>query len=134
MYRSVISLFLLCMTAFASPIRVIDGDTFIALIEVHSVPIWLNGTVVSATFLERIRVLGVNSPERVTRVPYEAAKSFTATWLGCIDPGNCKGSKTVTLCSDKYDDFGRVLSTVKRDDAHDLTADLITSGNGVKYP
>lgn len=134
MYRSIIPIFLMCMTAIASPLRVIDGDTITAIIEVHSVPIWLNGTVVSATFLERIRVLGVNSPERAARVPYEAAKSFTATWLGCANPGDCKAAKTVTLCADKYDDFGRVLSPIKREDGHDLTTDLISSGNGVKFP
>ena len=136
MHRFIAALFLVCMTASATPLRVIDGDTFIALLEVHSQPIWLNGTVATVTFLERIRVLGVDTPETkgATLVAGHAAKSFTTTWLGCTTPNDCKKAKIVTICSDKYDDFGRALATVKRDDGHDLTTDLITTGNGIKFP
>lgn len=122
------------MTALASPIRVIDGDTFIAIIEVRSKPIWLHGMVLSGTFLERIRVLGVNAPERTNRVKYEESKSFTTKWMGCDNPGSCKGAKILTVCSDGYDDFGRALATVKRDDGNDLAYDLIFSGMGIKFP
>ncbi len=110
--------FLVCMVATGSPMRVIDGDTFFAVVEVRSTPIWLNGTTLSSTFLERIRVLGVNSPEMHGDTLAKAieARNFTAAWLGCVDYASCKTSKIITLCSDKYDNFGRVLSTVKRDD------------------
>ncbi len=133
--RMIVASFFVCMTAIGSPVRVIDGDTFIAVVEVRSPSVWLNGTVLSATFLDRIRVLHVNSPEMKgdTLAKGIEARNFTVAWLGCTDAFSCKNAKFVTLCSDKYDSFGRVLSTVKRDDGHDLADDLIASGNGVVY-
>jgi endonuclease YncB( thermonuclease family) len=91
--RFVLSL-LLCWTVTAEPGRVIDGDT--AEMKVHK--------YLREYRFERVRLLGVQTPER-GQPGYEDAKAFTRAWLG-------KGNVTLSFCND--DVFGRLLGTVKR--------------------
>lgn len=90
--------------------RVIDGDTFI----LYSVGVPAE---------ERIRVLGVNSPE-VGRVGADSATAFTKRWIAA-------GDFLIEAC--KRDSFGRLLALVTRG-ASNLATDLINAGWGVKYP
>jgi micrococcal nuclease len=71
--------------------RVIDGDTFV----LYSVGVPAE---------ERVRVLGVNTPElRDTLGP--AARAFAVEWLA-------RGSFAVDAC--RRDSFGRLLAVVSR--------------------
>jgi len=94
----------------------IDGDTFDA-----SFPIWH-----TLTSFERVRVLGVNTPERkgATKTEATIAKGFTQDWLN-------RGPFLVETC--KRDSFGRVLGKVFRGDSV-LADELIKNGLGVKFP
>jgi endonuclease YncB( thermonuclease family) len=105
---------LLCWAVAATPVRVIDGDTFTA-----DVRIWPG-----LTARETIRLLGVNTPELQgeTRPAGEAARAFTATWL---DQGD------VRLHACQRDSFGRLLATVTRG-SENLTTLLLEGGYGVK--
>jgi micrococcal nuclease len=108
------SLFLMvaCLTAQLTPghvLRTIDGDTF-ALYHVGTPP------------EERVRVLGVNTPERGQPNAAEAT-AFTRAWLA-------KGPFTLTAC--KRDSFGRLLGTVERDGGS-LSRALIDAGLAVPY-
>jgi micrococcal nuclease len=99
--------FLWCMTATLSAqsvMRVIDGDTFVLY---H----------VGVPAEERVRVLGVDTPERGDLGFFEA-KLFTQEWL-------LRGPFTLTTC--KRDSFGRLLGTVTRADT-DLATDLKAAG------
>lgn len=113
---------LLCWTVQAESIRTIDGDTFIARIE-----IWPKLYTV-----ETIRVLGVDTPELKgpDRKKALAAKAFTEEWLAL-------GPFIVEVC--RRDSFGRALANVtrKNEGAHtfinegtNLASDLITSKHG----
>jgi len=111
---------ILCWIVSASSIRVIDGDTFVA-----SVDIWpgLTGTSI-------VRVLGVDTPEMRgdDAVKAQEARAFTTKWLDQSD------SFTLTVgCAGRRssDSFGRTLATVTRD-GKNLADDLIAAGLGVK--
>src|SRR5213594_778399 len=78
------------------------------------------------TATERIRVLGVDTPElkggtEETRAAALKAKEFTAAWLA-------QGPVTLATC--QLDSFGRVLATVTRGDQN-LATLLIQAGLGV---
>lgn len=88
--------------------RVVDGDTFILY---H----------VGVAGEERVRVLGVDAPER-GQPGFEAAKTFTATWLA-------SGPFTFNAC--RRDSFGRYLAHVSRDGVL-LSDALISKSLGVK--
>jgi micrococcal nuclease len=114
--RHALASVLLCWAAVASPVKVVDGDTFDA-----DVRVWIG-----VTHRERIRVLGVNTPELkgATREAAQAARAFTAEWLA--------GSE-VRLYVCQRDAFGRLLATVTRArDGANLTEALLTSGHGIK--
>lgn len=97
---------LMCFTVTAMPVRTLDGDTFEALI-----PIWFG-----LTAQERVRVLGVDTPELrgPTKPTGLQAKAFTEAWLA-------KGSVEISACD--RDSFGRVLGRVLRNG--DNLADLL---------
>jgi len=117
---------LLCFIVTARPIATIDGDTLDARLDV-----WLG-----LTATERIRVLGVDTPElkgkgaretadaasaRITAA--KAAKQFTEQWLA-------KGPVQIQAC--KRDAFGRILGRVNRGGDY-LDELLIVNGLGVPY-
>jgi len=115
---------LLCWAVSAQPVRVIDGDTFVA-----TAAVWV-ASAGEHTVTERVRVLGVNTPERsgATRAAGDAAKAFTEAWLAAA-------GSTVRLAVCQRDAFGRILADVTRtSDGHRLATDLIASGNGVLVP
>lgn len=87
----------------------IDGDTFV----IENVGIW-PGIKVD----ERVRVLGVDTPEK-TEAGFEEATAFTDAWLH-------KGPFEVIAC--KRDVFGRILGTVIRS-GESLSVDLIRNGH-----
>lgn len=120
MRRAVLSL-ALCWVVSAQPGRVIDGDTFEA--QVLAYP--------RLIVIERVRVLGVDTPEMkaATLGKAQAAKSYTDAWL------TSAGKVTLGVgCGDAppYDSFGRVLATVTRLDGRVLADDLIAAKHGVK--
>lgn len=95
-------------------IRVIDGDTFDALVEL--------GFGVTQKF--RIRLYGINTPENNTNEGDKA--SFIVKKL--IE------NKSVKLIEAKNKDkFGRALAKVKMENGQDLTDYLIKEGLGVEY-
>ena len=104
------TLLLLCLTMLVLPghvKRAIDGDT----IALYSVGIPNE---------ERVRLLGVNTPER-GQPGFEAAKIFTEQWVRA-------GNFVLTAC--KRDSFGRLLGTVTRN-TDDLGKRLIEAGLAV---
>ena len=111
--KKICLLVLLCSIVTAEPGRVIDGDTFEA-----KMTLWPNLYVV-----ERVRVLGVDTPEMKapTLEAARQAQQFTQAWLA-------KGPITVEVC--KRDNFGRVLGTVTRGQEN-LATELIKAGFGV---
>jgi endonuclease YncB( thermonuclease family) len=116
----------LCWTVMAYPGRAIDGDTFDATTYTTTAYPKIRVTV---EVDERIRVLGVDTPERrlATMQEYLAAKSFTETWikLGTVRlEVGCTGQPD-------YDNFGRMLAVVTRD-GKNLADELIGAGLGVK--
>ena len=104
----------LCWTVLGMSTRTIDGDTFVAELE-----IWPGVRVT-----EHIRVLGVDTPERTeaTRGAWASARDFTAGWLD-------RQQIVVTAC--RRDSFGRLLGRVTKDNAtRDLARDIIGAGHG----
>lgn len=107
---------LLCWTVLVEkPTYIVDGDTFDA-----NVPVWMarRGKVV---FPERIRLLGVDTPEmqKPTMPEALAAKAFTEKWLGA-------GPFQVFACDRDF--AGRVLGKVFRGDEV-LSAELVKAGH-----
>jgi micrococcal nuclease len=104
----------------ASLIRVVDGDTFEAMLELG-----LNLMV-----REMIRLYGVNTPELhgPSKEAGQRAKLFTEFWMA---------DKVLYITSElfrPYDSFGRVLATVYREgDAVSLNEALLRSGNAVEF-
>jgi endonuclease YncB( thermonuclease family) len=116
-----LALVIICWTVVAQPMRTVDGDTFYAMLLPYP----------KMAITERVRVLGVNTPERKapTMVEADRAKAFTEAWLG---------GEAVTLgiaCTGQapYDSFGRVLAVVTRD-GKNLADDLIAAQLGVPMP
>jgi micrococcal nuclease len=108
----------LCWTGAATMIRTIDGDTFDAMVQAYPKMI----------VTERIRVLGVNTPEMhaPTLDAGKASKAFSEAWLA-------RGAVTLAIgCSGQsaYDSFGRALAVVTRGETN-LADDLIAAGLGV---
>lgn len=101
-----------CATIHLSPshvLRVVDGDTFI-LAHVGIPP------------EERVRILGVDTPER-GQPNYAEATAFTRAWITA-------GDFALTTC--KRDSFGRLLSTVTRGNDN-LSDALLNAGLAVRY-
>jgi endonuclease YncB( thermonuclease family) len=98
----------------AEGVHAIDGDTIEARLAVF----------VNLVATERIRLLGVNAPERrkETMVQYLQAKAFTGQWIS-------GGPFTVETC--KRDSFGRLLAYVRRGDVS-LADELIKHNLALK--
>lgn len=90
--------------------RVVDGDTWIAY---H----------VGVPPEERIRVLGVDTPER-GEPGYDEARLLTGAWLA-VD--------TFTVRACRRDSFGRLLADVSRN-FRMLSDTLIAAGYGIRVP
>ena len=100
-----------CLSLELTPryvMRVIDGDTFI-LFAIATPP------------EERIRVLGVDTPERGSGPLADSATAFTTRWLAA-------GNFSLNAC--KRDSFGRLLAHVTRA-GQDLADTLIVLKLGV---
>jgi len=108
-------LVLLCWTVLSAPVRVIDGDTLVVDAKIWS----------GLTARETVRVIGVNAPEMhgATRAAGEAARAYTVAWVQ---------DQQLRLVTCQRDSFGRILATITRNDARNLTLDLIDAGHGVK--
>ena len=104
-----------CWSALGVAVRVVDGDTFIARLK-----IW-HGLEVT----ERIRLLGVDTPERKEPTLKRAlqAKAFTDRWLG---------QEPFEVRSCARDSFGRALATVRRG-GDDLAEKLLEAGLAAPY-
>ena len=114
--KKILFALLACWAVSAEPGRTLDGDTFDARLS-----IWPG-----LYAIERVRVLGVDTPELTggtpaTREAAQAARQFTANWL-------VKGDVTIAVC--KRDSFGRLLGTVTRG-PENLTELLLKAGLGV---
>jgi endonuclease YncB( thermonuclease family) len=110
---------LTCFSTSAIPYGNWDGDTFEA-----DVRVWYGFQNRIILFPERIRVEGVNTPERKKKTMVEAlkAKVFVEEWLK-------RGDVTLTTCSGR--DFnGRILAIVTRGN-EGLASALIEAGLGV---
>lgn len=115
----------------ARALNVVDGDTCDLLIDVGF----------HMTTTQRIRLLGVNTPEM--RVPEQtnrekamAAKSFTAATLGMDRP--LEQRPALLISTEKDDAFGRWLANIEvLDDVGTkvscLNDDLIKFGHAVPY-
>lgn len=109
----------------ARAIKVIDGDTIDVILDVGF----------RATRTERLRLLGVNSPEMhgPTHDAGQAAKDFTIKMLtewGAFDEG-----WPLIVTTQKSDVFGRYLALVSsnKDPFMDLSTALLASGNAVPF-
>lgn len=103
---------LFCWFVTAQSLRAVDGDTFVAKME-----IWPN-----LYKIETVRVLGVDTPELKgpERDRAREAKAFTEEWLS-------RGDFKIEAC--RRDSFGRLLAKVSRDDSV-LAGELIGKGLG----
>jgi micrococcal nuclease len=134
MIRS-LALALLCWTVVVENPTVVDGDTFFAdLTQRVSLPVertlpFLDGEVTVKTTVDvvmaaprqRIRVLGIDTPER-GQPGFAEATTFTAKWLA-VSPADAE------LC--QRDHFGRWLGTVTRG-GDNLADALFAAGLGVR--
>jgi len=103
-------------------IKVIDGDTC--------------DLVIDAGFRsyrhERIRLLGVNTPERkgATRAAGDAAKAFAERWFAAAE----NGEWPITVVTERSDAFGRYLGSIWNTlDGGELNAALLEGGHAVPY-
>ena len=110
----------ICWVGVGTVDRAVDGDTLSALIRV-----WPN-----LLTTERVRVLGVNTPELKgpTLEAGRAAMAFSARWVR--DAGGHPVELRFRTCG--RDSFGRLLADVYRGTDH-LATDLIAAGHGVPF-
>jgi micrococcal nuclease len=101
----------------ARPIRAVDGDT---------VDVEVDGGFGNRR-VERLRLLGVDTPER-GQPGYREATEHVACWLGS------DSDWPLLIETEKSDAFGRYLALVWRaSDGQCLNDDLIESGHAVPY-
>jgi endonuclease YncB( thermonuclease family) len=102
--------------------RVIDGDT---ITEVN-VDLGYHTQSAGITY----RIARINTPERhkPTLEAGNQAKEYTITWL--LDHEQHGGLYATTT---RTDDFGRYLAEIECGAGHNLSDDLLTSGNAVLY-
>ena len=96
-------------------VRVIDGDTFVADVDLGF----------HVTMTEAFRLSGVDTPEIQYPLGRDA-RMFVVQW--CTDRGG-----KVWLRSIKTEKFGRWLAEVYDDQGESLRAAIITAGHGVAY-
>jgi micrococcal nuclease len=103
-------------------INVVDGDTIDVEIDAGF----------KSVRTERIRLLGVNTPEmkKPTYAAGQAAKGFTTSWIELSSiPVD---SWPLIIQTHKSDAFGRYLADVWNHHGEHLNSDLIASGNAVE--
>lgn len=98
----------------AKAVRVIDGDTIVADID-----LWFG-----FTFRTSLRLLGINCPEMRTPAG-PPARQFTMIWLA-----RAGDLKVRSVGPDKYG--GRWVAVVSRADGSTLNDALVTAGHAVK--
>lgn len=102
-------------------VRVVDGDTWIFDIDLGC-DVWIHG--------RRIRGASINSPEMSTDAG-KTAKAYSEAWFKEKAPD---GMVVLRTTKDRNDNYGRLLGTVTTvDRGHTLNADLLQSGNAVRY-
>lgn len=109
----------------ARPVRVVDGDTVDVLID----------RGFRATQVERVRLLGVDTPEvvGVTKVAGLAARDYVRVWI-FGEPLADWPLLLETFKPDGRDAFGRWLCAVWRvSDRRNLNEDLIAAGHAVPW-
>jgi micrococcal nuclease len=114
MKRFILFLVLSCLSVKIDPAaisRVIDGDT----VELYTIGV---------PNRERVRVLGINTPEK-NQPLYREATEFTREWLA--------KAPTTLEASCSRDSFGRLLGTFYREDGAELGQELIGAGLAVPY-
>jgi len=104
--------------------RVVDGDTIDVILDLGF----------DISLKERVRLVGINTPESRTRDLEEkarglAAKDFVCEWL-LKEAGN---SPIIETSKDKTGKFGRILGRVFNDEGHCLNDILIAEGHAVPY-
>lgn len=108
----------------ASVTNVVDGDTLDVVIDAGF----------RATRTERLRLLGVNTPERKgpTRLDGDAARDYVTLWVELAsDPGE---PWPLLVQTEQSDAFGRYLGTVwSRADGRCLNDDLLSTGHAVPF-
>jgi endonuclease YncB( thermonuclease family) len=113
-------------------IALIDGDTFHAYLEEE---MRFLQTTVRAAELARVRLLGIDCPEK--RDPGgPAATAYARKWVSLHAHLDRFGPQEVTLrfAGDQRDNFGRLLAVVSCGlDGMVLNQELLTSGNAVPY-
>lgn len=112
------AIILLCATYFAVTVgRVVDGDTFDALVKIFP----------GQTAQVRVRVLGVDTPEKKGETMTRAleAQAFTRRWL--TEGDGAQESVTIHAC--KFDTLSRLLGKVCRG-GECLDESLIRAGLG----
>jgi micrococcal nuclease len=103
----------------ARPIAAIDGDTIDVEIDLGF----------SIRLVQRVRLYGVDTPERKDRGPWAAAKQHTEVWLAGDTTGWPLRIETVKA-NEKY---GRWLADIRNEAGESLTESLIANGHGVAY-
>lgn len=105
-----------------TPGRTIDGDTIV----VADVDLGYHAHIQGVEY----RVARINAPEihGDTKPAGMIAKTFTEQWL--IEHAAHGGLYATTT---KTDDFGRYLAEIRCGQGHDLSDDLLASGNAVLY-
>ena len=114
--------------------RIIDGDTVQCTID-QGLRIYRD---------ERLRLLGVDTPELrasdpAVRLKATAARDYTAAWV--LEHAAHASEETGTTVTKwpfiartvKADSFGRWLADVSCGAGHNLSADLLSSGNAAPY-
>jgi len=107
--------------------RIIDGDTVVA----GAIDL---GYHVQTTAGIEYRLLKINCPESnrpASRTAGLAAKQYTVDWLAEHTAHDPDGWLYAT--TQKTDSFGRFLAEIVCGQGHDLSDDLLTSGNAVPY-
>lgn len=96
--------------------RVVDADTLDVRVDL-GFGVWVN---------QRIRLLGLNAPEKNTQEGKEAI-AYVQAWLNDVGP-----ELTLRTVLDRKEKYGRYLGTIVAG-TRILNADLITDGHAVDY-
>jgi micrococcal nuclease len=106
--------------------RVVDGDTVVAVIDCGFGLHLYRGNEGA-----RLRLLGVDSPERIQR-GWAAARDFTLAWVREAGQADESNRFPFIIRTSKADAFGRYLSTVWRiSDGACLNDALLDAGHAV---
>lgn len=108
----------------AAPIRVIDGDSIVVMIDV-GFGLWL----VRGNKGAHLRLLGVDTPER-NEPGWDEARLFAEAWIAAAGDGPWP----LVVQTELADNFGRYLALLwRRTDGACLNDDLLAAGLAVPY-